>query len=176
MELTYDNIIGYIIDEFPQLIHEYKDEYEFANAEDGMLVYTFFEPIVREHFYKLATCYCNKKNENTLLEICRFSELFENMATSNDLEVRNLLKIGLFEGMDPILYESIRSILGPESKKLLETWQMTIIQSCLGLKHTGVLDIATYNAIMHLATNSKSDCQTNTPGKLRQAWTRLIRR
>ena len=126
MELTYDNIIEYIINEFPQLIHEYKDEYEFANAEDGMITYMFFGPIVREHFYKLATCYCNDKNENTLREIHRYAELFENMAISNDKEVHNLLVIGLFEGMDPILYEIVRSILEPESKKLfndhLDDW------------------------------------------------------
>lgn len=130
MELTYSNIIEHIIDEFPQLIHEYKNEYEWANTEDGLLTYLFFGPIVREHFYKLATRYCNEKNKKTLLEIHKFSELFENMATSNDVEVHNLLVIGLFEGMDPILYEFARSILGPESKKLfndhLEDWHRPV--------------------------------------------------
>jgi len=176
MELTYDNVIQYIIDEFPQLVHEYKDEYEWAKTEDGVLTYVFFEPIVRNHFYKLVTCYSNEQSEDTLLEIHRFSELFENMAISQDFDVRNLLIVGLFEGMEPTLHGFVRSILGPESKKLLELGLMTYLQVYLGIKPTGFLDIETYNAIMHLATNSKSDCQTNTPGKLRQAWTRLIRR
>ena len=126
MELTHDNVIHYIIKEFPKLIHEYKDEYEWAKTEDGILSYVFFEPIVREHFYKLATCYSNEKDENTLLEIRKYAELFENMATSKDIEVHNLLVIGLYEGMNPILYEFVRSVLGPESKRLfndhLEDW------------------------------------------------------
>jgi len=126
MELIYDNVVEYIIEEFPQLLHEYKDEYEFANTENGLLVYVFFESIVRKHFYKLATCYCNEKSEKFLSEIHRYSELFENMATSKDTNVHNLLVIGLFEGMNPILYEFVRSILGFESKRLfndhLEDW------------------------------------------------------
>jgi len=153
MELTYDNIVEYIIKAFPQLVHKYKDAYEYADTESGMLIYAFFEPIVREHFYKLVAYYSAENDENTLHEIRRFSELFENMATSNDIEVRNLLKVGIFEGMEPNLYESARHLLGTESKKLLESWLMTIIQSCLGLNHTGVLDIATYNAIMNLAVS-----------------------
>jgi len=120
MELTYSSIIKHIIDEFPQLIHEYRDEYEFARTEDGFITYMFFESIVREHFYKLVTCYCNEKDENTLTEIHRFSEFFENMAMSKDFDMQNLLIVGLFEGMKPVLHEFVVSTLGPESKKLFK--------------------------------------------------------
>ena len=155
MELMHDNIIQYIIDEFPQLIHEYKDKYEWAKVDGVISTYMFFGPIVREHFFKLVALYCNESNENTLLEIRRFSKLFESMATSQDFDLRNLLTVGVFEGMESYLNEFAMSILGPETKKLLQLRLMEDIQMALRLKPTGVLDITTYHAIINLATSRK---------------------
>jgi len=152
MELTYSNIIECIIIKFPKLIHDYKVEYEHAKTEHGILTYMFFGPIVREHFCKLATTYERESNEDVLNEIYKLADLFEDMATSNDIELENLLVIGLFEGMDPALYDSIRHIFRPKTIELLESRLMATIQSILELKRTGYLDIATYNAIMYFAT------------------------
>ena len=118
MELTFENIVEYTISEFPQLVSEYKSEYEQANAEDGMNIYMFFGPIVREHFIKLVVC-SKGKDENTLWELKRLAEFFEKIAKSKEWNMRTLLSIGVFEGIDDSILEIAKPFLGPECKKLL---------------------------------------------------------
>jgi len=124
--MEYKDLITEVINEFPELIEEYKDEYRkiIGNQEptspkpihlhefhmqvcerimhnnSTSNIYQFYEDIVRHYFIKLINEYRdNKMNNSVLVKIMKMIEFFEKMALSNDVEVENVLLIGVFEGI-----------------------------------------------------------------------------
>jgi len=148
INMEYKNLIIEAINEFPEFAEEYSDEYNviIGNAESALTmpinlyefhlqiyeqimqndsspsVYQFFEDIVCRHFKKLVGEYSiDKTNDAICLKITKMLEFFEKMALSGDVEVENVLLVGIFERLldDKEKLKTIVTLLKEKSRLLI---------------------------------------------------------
>ena len=147
MCLRFDELVDVYIEMFPEIISNYDDtlfelreegRYHlvyplFINDSDYIVisqkevegnpfVYPFYEMIVRDSFRKLMETQVKSKREEDLLS--KVLDYFERMALSDDVEVRNVLSVAVFEGIidaeDDGVLKAMGGILKSNSKRLFE--------------------------------------------------------
>ena len=146
--MDYKDLITEAIIEFPELVEEYKDKYSEIVGNHKLIlsmpidlyeihqrayeqiildnstpsVYQFYEEIIRHHFIKLIDeYYTDRANDIVCFKISKMVEFFEKMASSGDVEVENVLLIGVFEGIidDKVKLKLILTLLKEKSLLLM---------------------------------------------------------
>jgi len=142
--MEYKNLIVEALNEFPEFLEEYSKisdeqnsliskpihlhEFHMQVCERIMhnnptpSIYQFYEDVIRYHFIKLIDVYnIDEGNEATIEKITKMVEFFEKMALSGDVDVENVLLIGIFEGIidDKNKLKTILTLLKEKSRLLL---------------------------------------------------------
>lgn len=102
-KLIYHEISEYMLSNFPEL----KEKFSIYDSEDGVYFLMY-------HFSNLYITEINK-NENSLFFI-KATKFINELAKSNNLEVINILKVGILEILysTKLIREKVRNILSKE--------------------------------------------------------------
>ncbi len=110
------SILTFYMNEFQQKIQE-----QINHNKTVLPVYQFYEDIVRQQFIKLIDEYYLDRNDDVLKKISRMTDFFERMAMSENMDVQNVLVVGILEGIteDKEKEKLIKSLLKEKSRKLM---------------------------------------------------------
>ncbi|PJJ26676.1 DUF7674 family protein [Lacrimispora celerecrescens] len=110
------SILTFYMDEFQQKIQE-----QINHNKTVLPVYQFYEDIVRQQFIKLIDEYYLDRNDDVLNKISKMTDFFERMAMSENMDVQNVLVVGILEGIteDKEKEKLIKSLLKEKSRNLM---------------------------------------------------------
>lgn len=110
------SILTFYMNEFQQKIQE-----QINHNKTVLPVYQFYEDIVRQQFIKLIDEYYLDRNDDVLIKISKMTDFFERMAMSENMEVQNVLVVGILEGIteDKEKEKLIKSLLKEKSRNLM---------------------------------------------------------
>jgi len=111
------SILTFYMNEFQQKIQE-----QINHNKTIMPVYQFYEDIVRQQFIKLIDEYYLDRNDDVLNKISKMTDFFERLAMSENMDVQNVLVVGILEGIteDKEKEKLIKSLLKEKSRILCE--------------------------------------------------------
>lgn len=110
------SILTFYMNEFQQKIQE-----QINHNRTVLPVYQFYEDIVRQQFIKLIDEYYLDRNDDVLKKISKLTDFFERMAMSENMDVQNVLVVGILEGIteDKEKEKLIKSLLKEKSRNLM---------------------------------------------------------
>lgn len=110
------SILTFYMNEFQQKIQE-----QINHNKTVLPVYQFYEDIVRQQFIKLIDEYYLDRNDDILKKISKMTDFFERMAMSENMDVQNVLVVGILEGIteDKEKEKLIKSLLKEKSRNLM---------------------------------------------------------
>ena len=111
------SILTLYMNEFQQKIQD-----QINHNKTIMPVYHFYENIVRQQFIKLIDEYYLDRNDDVLKKISKMTDFFERLAMSENMDVQNVLVVGILEGIteDKEKEKLIKSLLKEKSRILCE--------------------------------------------------------
>ena len=142
--MNYNDLIKEAISVFPEYLEEYNSIINDSEPDLSILtfymnkfqqkiqkqinynktvlpVYQFYEDIVRQQFIKLIDEYYLDRNDDVLKKISKMTDFFERMAMSENMDVQNVLVVGILEGIteDKEKEKLIKSLLKEKSRNLI---------------------------------------------------------
>ncbi|KEZ91073.1 DUF7674 family protein [Lacrimispora celerecrescens] len=110
------SILTFYMNEFQKKIQE-----QINHNKTVLPVYQFYEDIVRQQFIKLIDEYYLDRNDDILKKISKMTDFFERMAMSENMDVQNVLVVGILEGIteDKEKEKLIKSLLKEKSRNLM---------------------------------------------------------
>lgn len=142
--MNYNDLIKEAISVFPEFLEEYNSIINDSEPDLSILtfymnkfqqkiqkqinynktvlpVYQFYEDIVRQQFIKLIDEYYLDRNDDVLKKISKMTDFFERMAMSENMDVQNVLVVGILEGIteDKEKEKLIKSLLKEKSRNLI---------------------------------------------------------
>lgn len=110
------SILTFYMNEFQKKIQE-----QINHNKTVLPVYQFYEDIVRQQFIKLIDEYYLDRNDDVLKKISKMTDFFERMAMSENMDVQNVLVVGILEGIteDKEKEKLIKSLLKEKSRNLM---------------------------------------------------------
>lgn len=111
------SILTFYMNDFQQKIQE-----QINHNKTIMPVYQFYEDIVRQQFIKLIDEYYLYRDDDVLKKISKMTDFFERLAMSENIDVQNVLVVGILEGIteDKEKEKLIKSLLKERSRILCE--------------------------------------------------------
>jgi len=111
----YDEMNKELETRFPEFKNEIEEEKKHC-GKDELLTYSFYNAVLNFNIKKILKEE-NKKNINFINNIFIF---LEEMASSDDVEVRNLLQVGILEFLwdEKIILEKAEKLMFPKTKEI----------------------------------------------------------
>lgn len=117
--LTYENIVENLFKRFPELKQRYMEDIEWIQD-------TFADKSSKGQTVYFDKCFCDYIGRNIVLEpnnLCRLNQIFtflEEMASSDDVDVQNLLQVTVLEYLGSWfqLQSKALQLMGPNTLKL----------------------------------------------------------
>jgi len=120
LDMTYDNINAVLLERLPELAVAIQKEYDYWK-EEKVPSYCLYEGVLNSSGFM-----DNLLLEETNMELIKkVFDLYEDMATCDDVEVRNLLQVGLLEYLwsSVALLTTAHKYMHPQTRSLCDKIQ-----------------------------------------------------